>query len=56
MDILLYDDLVMSDERLTIPHVDMQNRKFVLEPMCEIAPFVRHPILGKTMTELLNSL
>jgi dihydroneopterin aldolase/2-amino-4-hydroxy-6-hydroxymethyldihydropteridine diphosphokinase len=56
LDILLYDDLVMSTERLTIPHVDMQNRQFVLEPMCEIAPWLRHPLLGKTMTEMLNSL
>ena len=38
MDILLYDDLVMEDETLTIPHPDMMNRDFVLQPLAEIAP------------------
>ena len=40
LDILLYDDLVMESEELIIPHVDMQNRDFVLGPMSEIAPWV----------------
>lgn len=52
LDILLYDDLVMESEELTIPHVDMQNRDFVLGPMTEIACWVRHPLLGLTMGEL----
>ncbi len=38
LDILLYDDLVLNDEKLTIPHPDMRNREFVLKPLHEIAP------------------
>lgn len=56
LDILLYDDLVMESEELIIPHVDMQNRDFVLAPMAEIAPWVRHPVLGLTMGELYERL
>jgi len=56
MDILFYDKLVYEDEELILPHVDMQNRYFVLKPMAEIAPFYRHPILHKTMQELLAEL
>ena len=52
MDILLYDNLVVESEELIIPHVDMQNRDFVLGPMSEIAPWVRHPVLGLTMEQL----
>ena len=52
LDILLYDDLVTESESLVIPHVDMQNRDFVLRPMSEIAPWVRHPVLGLTMEQL----
>ncbi|MCR5418420.1 MAG: 2-amino-4-hydroxy-6-hydroxymethyldihydropteridine diphosphokinase [Lachnospiraceae bacterium] len=53
LDILLYDDLVMDSEDLAIPHYDMERREFVLAPMAEIAPFLRHPISGKTMREML---
>ncbi|MBR5247948.1 MAG: 2-amino-4-hydroxy-6-hydroxymethyldihydropteridine diphosphokinase [Lachnospiraceae bacterium] len=52
LDIIFYDDLVYEDEELIIPHVDMENRSFVLEPMVEIAPNLRHPILKKTMVQL----
>lgn len=52
LDILLYDDLVTESEELIIPHVDMQNRDFVLGPMAEIASWVRHPILGLTMGQM----
>lgn len=56
LDIIFYDKLVYEDEALIIPHVDMQNRDFVLKPMVQIAPNFRHPILQKTMTELLDDL
>ncbi|MBQ6095986.1 MAG: 2-amino-4-hydroxy-6-hydroxymethyldihydropteridine diphosphokinase, partial [Lachnospiraceae bacterium] len=56
MDILFYDKLVYEDEELILPHIDLQNREFVLKPMCELAPFLRHPVLGKTMQELLDEL
>lgn len=52
IDILLYDDLVYDDETLHIPHADMHNRLFVLEPLCNIAGYKRHPLLHKTIEEL----
>ncbi|MCD7918993.1 MAG: 2-amino-4-hydroxy-6-hydroxymethyldihydropteridine diphosphokinase [Clostridiales bacterium] len=56
MDVLFYDDLVQDDVDLTIPHPDLQNRRFVLEPMTELAPHFVHPALGKTMRQLLDAL
>lgn len=56
MDIIFYDDLIYDSEDLTIPHVDIENREFVLLPMAEIAPYKRHPIFRKTMTEMLKEL
>lgn len=56
LDILFYDKLVYEDEDLIIPHVDMENRSFVLEPLCELAPNFRHPILNKTITQLKDAL
>lgn len=56
LDLLLYDDCVIDTETLTVPHPDMQNRDFVLAPLCEIAPFVRHPFTGKTAKQMLEEL
>ena len=56
LDIVFYDKLIMEDEVLMIPHVDMENRDFVLKPMVELNPNFRHPILQKTMKQLLDAL
>lgn len=56
LDILLYGDCVMHTETLTIPHSEMHKRQFVLEPLSEIAPYVKHPVLGKSVSMLLKDL
>jgi 2-amino-4-hydroxy-6-hydroxymethyldihydropteridine diphosphokinase len=56
IDILLFGDLILDLPALTIPHPAMQNRRFVLEPLAEIAPQARHPELKKTIRELLDAL
>lgn len=49
LDILLYDDLVMTDQDLTIPHIEMHKREFVLKPLAQIAPWKQHPVLQKSI-------
>lgn len=56
LDILLYDSVILDTEELHIPHIDMQRRDFVLKPLNQIASHVRHPVLGRTIGELWNSL
>ena len=56
LDIIFYDKLVYEDAALVIPHQDMENRSFVLKPMSMLAPNYRHPILGKTVSQLLEQL
>ena len=53
IDLIACDDLVCHDETLILPHPRMHMRRFVLEPLCEIAPRWMHPILHRTASELL---
>ncbi len=56
IDILLFGNSIVETKGLTIPHPSMHERRFVLEPMIEIAPEARHPVLKKTMRELRDGL
>lgn len=56
LDILFYDDVVMDGKSLIIPHPRAAERRFVLEPLSEIAPELIHPRLQKTVKELLEGL
>lgn len=56
IDIMFYDDEVISDERLTIPHPLLPEREFALVPLCEIMRTRRHPVTGHTVGEMLEAL
>lgn len=56
LDIVFYDKMVYEDEELIVPHVDMENRYFVLKPLSELAPNFRHPLLNKTVEQMLRQL
>ncbi len=56
LDILFYDQEIIDTLDLHIPHTDMQNREFVLAPMNQIAPYLRHPVLNQTISQLLEAL
>ena len=56
IDILLFGNAVIDTSELTVPHPAMHERRFVLEPLMEIAPDVRHPVLRKSVKELRNAL
>lgn len=56
IDLLLWEGQTLEGERLTLPHPRLQDRLFVLDPMCDLAPELRHPVLGLTMVELRQRL
>ncbi len=56
LDLLMYDDWVSEDSRLSLPHPRMHQRRFVLQPMCDIDPCLVHPVLGKDIRKLLSEL
>lgn len=56
LDIILYDNLITEDEHIIIPHPRMHERLFVLEPLCDIAPYKVHPLLNERISQLKSEL
>ena len=56
LDLLLYGDRAINEKDLIVPHPRLAERRFVLQPLCEIAPDLLHPLTGKSMREILASL
>ena len=56
LDLLMLDQQVLASDRLTLPHPRLAERRFVLQPLAEIAPGLRHPVLQDTMRQLLQRL
>lgn len=55
LDLILYDDLILTEPGLTLPHPRFRERRFVLEPLAELAPHLTDPVSGKNITELLEA-
>ncbi len=56
LDLLVHGELVTDSAALQVPHPRMQERRFVMVPVCDVAPDVVHPVLGRTMRDLLADL
>ncbi|NLZ80297.1 MAG: 2-amino-4-hydroxy-6-hydroxymethyldihydropteridine diphosphokinase [Clostridiales bacterium] len=56
LDLLFYDDIILDSKVLTIPHPELHKRGFVLEPLAQLNPYLRHPILNKSIKELLETI
>ncbi len=56
LDIIFFDQLILTSPELTIPHPRMHKRRFVLQPICDIDPTVIHPVLEKSVQDILNQL
>ena len=56
IDIITFGQEILREDDLIIPHADMENRTFVLKPLCEIAPYYRHPVNGLTGRQMLEKL
>lgn len=56
LDVLLYGQEVLKDDALVIPHSELHKRRFVLQPLCEIASYVIHPVFGVSMHGLMERL
>lgn len=56
LDLLFYDDEIIGTKRLIVPHPEIEKRDFVLKPMAQIAPWLRHPVSKKTIGQLLDEL
>jgi 2-amino-4-hydroxy-6-hydroxymethyldihydropteridine diphosphokinase len=56
IDILFYGDAIINEADLKVPHPELHNRRFTLEPLAEIAPALIHPVLNKNILQLKNEL